>query len=126
MAGLDGNKTGDPKSTRLSRFSEILGTAHEKLGTQVSESADIQKSEHSNTKIAKRNRTDYTQVSFRIPKQLSRQIDRAILDLQDADIECDRSDLLEIFATAFLKLAKVKGAQAAFDSFKAMGDINED
>ena len=130
MVGLEGNKERNPKSSqdeRLTRFSEILGAA--KLNSQVDAHSsmqqsgypDMQEGEQPDNKVAKRNNPNYTQCSFRIPKALSKAVDRAILDLDDADIVMDRSDLLEEVVGAYLRVAKQKGASDALQIFKSLG-----
>ena len=72
-------------------------------------------------KLAKRENPDYTQTTFRIPKKLSRKIDRAIMDLADSDVEIDRSDLLEELAGAFVRLSENIGVVKALEQFKNLG-----
>jgi len=123
----------------MSRFSEVLGVAQET--TQQSEHLEsepsgypdiqgfgqpiIQQPEQStiqlSEKIVKRENPDYTQTTFRIPKKLSRQINRVLIDLADEGLEMDRSDLLQELATSFIKLADEKGAIEALKQFKNLG-----
>jgi hypothetical protein len=124
MAGLDGaKKRGDSNASRVSRFSEVLGAAQE--STQKPGYPEIHPSEQQPTqqpeKIAKRENPDYTQTTFRIPKKLSRQINRVLMDLADEGIEMDRSDLLELLAGVFLQLADEKGVVEALEQFKNLG-----
>ncbi|MBW4571707.1 MAG: hypothetical protein KME31_27915 [Tolypothrix carrinoi HA7290-LM1] len=126
----------------MSRFSEVLGAAHEsthKAGypeTQPSEQSELepapesrQKPGYSNSqpsaqpkeKLAKRENPDYTQTTFRIPKKLSRQINRALMDLADSGVEMDRSDLLEELAGAFIRKADEVGVVSALSQFKNLG-----
>ncbi len=143
MAGLDRNKKrSDSSNPRVSRFSEVLGAAHEsthKAGypeTQPSEQSELepapesrQKPGYSNSqpsaqpkeKLAKRENPDYTQTTFRIPKKLSRQINRALMDLADSGVEMDRSDLLEELAGAFIRKADEVGVVSALSQFKNLG-----
>ncbi len=138
MAGLDkSKKRGDSSTPRVSRFSEILGAAQESTqkpgypDPQLSTQQDIQKSESpeiqppeqtsSQKPAAKRENPDYTQTTFRIPKKLSRQINRVLMDLADEGVEMDRSDLLQELAGAFLRLADEKGVAAALEKFKNLG-----
>ena len=168
MAGLDRTKKrGDSSNPRVSRFSEVLGAAHEsthKAGypdsqpseqselepapesrqkpgypdsqqseqstTQSSEVQEIhqkpgypnsQQSEQPKEKLAKRENPDYTQTTFRIPKKLSRQINRALMDLADEGVEMDRSDLLGELAGAFIRLADEVGAVEALEQIKNLG-----
>ena len=145
MAGLDRTKKrGDSSNPRVSRFSEVLGAAHEsthkagypasqpselepaseshqKLGYPDSQSSEQQPGAPPKEKLAKRENPDYTQTTFRIPKKLSRQINRALMDLADEGVEMDRSDLLEELAGAFIRLADEVGAVEALERFKKLG-----
>ncbi|MBW4636439.1 MAG: hypothetical protein KME30_32555 [Iphinoe sp. HA4291-MV1] len=103
----------------MSRFSEALGAAKE--SSQKSGYPDSQPPEQSKEKLAKRENPDYTQTTFRIPKKLSRQINRALMDLADEGTEIDRSDLLEELAGAFIRLADEVGAVEALEQFRNLG-----
>ena len=142
MAGLDRNKKrGEERNPRVSRFSEVLGAAQEsthKSGypeSQPSEQSELepapegsqkpgyqtsQPSTQSKEKLAKRENPDYTQTTFRIPKKLSRQINRALMDLADSGVEMDRSDLLEELAGAFIRLTDEVGAVEALEQLKKL------
>ena len=143
MAGLDRTKKrSEERNPRVSRFSEVLGAAHEsthKSGypeNQPSEQSELEPApegshkagypdsqpfKQSKEKLAKRENPDYTQTTFRIPKKLSRQINRALMDLADSGVEMDRSDLLEELAGAFVRLADEVGAVEALERFKNLG-----
>ena len=143
MAGLDRNKKrGDSSNPRVSRFSEVLGAAQSsthKAGypeNQPSEQSELEPAPESNhkagyptsqpstpekEKLAKRENPDYTQTTFRIPKKMSRQINRALMDLADSGVEMDRSDLLEELAGAFIRLADEVGAVEALSQLKKLG-----
>ncbi|MBE9210954.1 hypothetical protein IQ244_31535 [Nostoc sp. LEGE 06077] len=69
-------------------------------------------------KLAKRENPDYTQTTFRIPKKLSRQINRVLMDLADEGVEVDRSDLLEELGNAFIRLADEVGVVEALEQIK--------
>ncbi|MBR8834161.1 MAG: hypothetical protein DSM106950_08995 [Stigonema ocellatum SAG 48.90 = DSM 106950] len=140
-------KRSDSSNPRVSRFSEVLGAAHEssqKSGypdSQPSEQSELEPAPESSQKpgypnsqqseqqpkapelekLAKRENPDYTQTTFRIPKKLSRQINRALMDLADEGVEMDRSDLLEELAGAFIRLADEVGAVEALEQFKKLG-----
>ena len=147
MAGLDRTKKrGDSSNPRVSRFSEVLGAAQESThksgypesqpseqselepapeGSQKAGYPDSQPSEQQPKapeleKLAKRENPDYTQTTFRIPKKLSRQINRALMDLADEGVEMDRSDLLQELAGAFIRLADEVGAVEALEQFKKL------
>ncbi len=75
----------------------------------------------SEEKLAKRSNPDYTQTTFRIPKKLSRQINRALMDLAEEGVEMDRSDLLEELVGVFIRLADEVGAVEALSQFKNLG-----
>lgn len=72
-------------------------------------------------KIPKRENPEYTQTTFRIPKKLSRQINRALMDLADEGVAMDRSDLLEHLAGAFIRLADDVGVVKALEQYKILG-----
>jgi|GEM_PF-1614185 len=72
-------------------------------------------------KLAKRENPDYTQTTFRIPKKLSRQINRVLMDLADEGVEVDRSDLLEELANAFIRIADEVGVVEALEQIKNLG-----
>ncbi|BAZ36780.1 hypothetical protein NIES4101_27000 (plasmid) [Calothrix sp. NIES-4101] len=99
---------------------QIPGYPHtqknKQLATQESEVA-----ENYAEKIPKRENPDYTQTTFRIPKKLSRQINRALMDLADEGVEIDRSDLLEELAGAFIRLADEVGVVGALEKCKNLG-----
>ena len=153
MAGLDRTKKRSDSSTpRVSRFSEVLGAAHEsthKAGypdSQPSEQSELEPAPESHQKpgypdsqpsepqpkapklekLAKRENPDYTQTTFRIPKKLSRQINRALMDLADSGVEMDRSDLLEELAGAFIRLVDEVGAVEALEKFKNLGTLRDE
>ncbi|MBR8840090.1 MAG: hypothetical protein DSM106950_40380 [Stigonema ocellatum SAG 48.90 = DSM 106950] len=71
--------------------------------------------------MAKRENPDYTQTTFRIPKKLSRQINRVLMDLADSGVEMDRSDLLGELAGAFIRLSSEVGAVEALEQLKNLG-----
>ena len=72
-------------------------------------------------KLAKRENPDYTQTTFRIPKKLSRQINRTLMDLADEGVEMDRSDLLEALSWGFIRLVNEVGAVEALKQYKNLG-----
>lgn len=72
-------------------------------------------------KLAKRENPDYTQTTFRIPKKLSRQINRVLMDLADEGVEIDRSDLLEELANAFIRIVDEVGAVEALEQVIHLG-----
>ncbi|OKH34783.1 hypothetical protein NIES2101_38440 [Calothrix sp. HK-06] len=72
-------------------------------------------------KLPKRENPDYTQTTFRIPKKLSRQINRALMDLADEGIEMDRSDLLKKLAGVFIQLTEEFGVVEALEKLKNLG-----
>ena len=122
MAGLDRTKKGSGSGNhRVSRFSEVLGAAQE--SSQKSGYPDNQPPEQSQPpqKQAKRENPDYTQTTFRIPKKLSRQINRVLIDLADEGVEMDRSDLVGELAGAFIRLSSEVGAVEALEQIKNLG-----
>jgi hypothetical protein len=88
---------------------------------QVSGYPATQPSTHKSDKLAKRENPDYTQTTFRIPKKLSRDINRVLMNLEDEGVSMDRSDLLEEIAGAFVRLAESEGASAALSIIKNLG-----
>ena len=92
--------------------------------TQSSEQQQTQKpttAKKTPDKLAKRENPDYTQTTFRIPKKLSRQINRTLMDLADEGVEMDRSDLLEALTGGFIQLVNEFGAIEALEKFKNLG-----
>lgn len=128
MAGLDRSKKRSNSSTsRVSRFSEALGAAQEssqKSGYPITQQPTTAKK--TPDELAKRSNPDYTQTTFRIPKKLSRQINRTLMDLADEGIEMDRSDLLKELTEGFIRLANEVGAVEALEEFRNLGtQMNE-
>lgn len=103
----------------------------EQLKTQLLENSTTQQPQQPVTrsskqlkdkdKLAKRENPDYTQTTFRIPKKLSRQINRVLMDLADEGEYVDRSDLLEELASAFIRLTDEVGAVEALEQVKNLG-----
>ena len=103
----------------------------EQLKTQLLENSTTQQPQQPVTrsskqlkdkdKLAKRENPDYTQTTFRIPKKLSRQINRVLMDLADEGVEIDRSDLLEELANAFIRIVDEVGAVEALEQVKNLG-----
>ncbi|WP_392476325.1 hypothetical protein [Nostoc sp. C110] len=103
----------------------------EQLKTQLPENSTTQQPQQPVTrsskqlkdkdKLAKRENPEYTQTTFRIPKKLSRQINRVLMDLADEGVEVDRSDLLEELASAFIRLADEVGVVEALEQVKNLG-----
>ena len=107
--------------------SETVQDSSETFGypeTQPSEQQEIQKpttAKKTPDKLAKRENPDYTQTTFRIPKKLSRQINRTLMDLADEGVEMDRSDLLEALSWGFIRLVNEVGAVEALEQFRNLG-----
>ncbi len=103
----------------------------EQLKTQLPENSTTQQPQQPVTrsskhlkdkdKLAKRENPDYTQTTFRIPKKLSRQINRVLMDLADEGVEVDRSDLLEELANAFIRIVDEVGAVEALEQVRNLG-----
>lgn len=131
MARLDKSKTGNSEGSKMSRFAEILEAAQptaqepelldvnkaEQPTSQTSKKLGTQKSE----KVAKRDDPSFTQTTFRIPRKLSRDLDRIILDLEDEGVKLDRSDLLIEMASALLRVAEKEGAISAIEVLRNLG-----
>ena len=112
------------QSTTQSSELETAPEGSQKAGYPESEPSKqlaIQPSIAEKEKLAKRENPDYTQTTFRIPKKLSRQINRALMDLAEEGVEIDRSDLLEELAGAFVRLADEVGAVEALSQLKNLG-----
>ncbi|MBW4565733.1 MAG: hypothetical protein KME32_32555, partial [Mojavia pulchra JT2-VF2] len=118
-------------STKTQKSKQSKTQPSIKPDTQPPGYPDIQQPEKSTTqtasklkdkdKLAKRENPDYTQTTFRIPKKLSRQINRVLMDLADEGVEVDRSDLLEELANAFIRLADEVGVVEALEQIKNLG-----
>ncbi|MBD2255196.1 hypothetical protein [Nostoc parmelioides] len=118
-------------STKAQVSDQLKTQLDKHSGSQTSGYPDIQLPENSTTqtakkfkdkdKLAKRENPDYTQTTFRIPKKLSRQINRVLVDLADEGIEVDRSDLLEELASAFIRLGDEVGVVEALEQIKNLG-----
>jgi hypothetical protein len=98
-----------------------ISNSDNQLGSQVAGYPAIQQPTQPSEKLAKRENPDYTQTTFRIPKKLSRDINRVLMNLEDEGVYMDRSDLLEEIAGAFIKLAKEEGEKAALLKIKNLG-----
>ncbi|MBW4559218.1 MAG: hypothetical protein KME59_25570 [Trichormus sp. ATA11-4-KO1] len=122
-----------PTSTKTQESEPLKTQSSKKTDIQIPGYPDIQQPENSTTpssakklkdkdKLAKRENPDYTQTTFRIPKKLSRQINRVLMDLADEGVEVDRSDLLEELASAFIRLADEVGVVEALEQVKNLGN----
>ncbi|MEM6752627.1 MAG: hypothetical protein AAF630_06635 [Cyanobacteria bacterium P01_C01_bin.38] len=107
--------------------SETVKESSETSGYSAIQSSEQQQTQKPTTakktpdKLAKRENPDYTQTTFRIPKKLSRQINRTLMDLADEGVEMDRSDLLEALTGGFIQLVNEVGAVEALEKFKNLG-----
>ena len=119
MARLDESKKRNPGNSRVSRFGEILGAVNSE--TRESRNLGTQKLAYPEESIPKRDDPSFQQCSFRIPRKLSRQLDRLLLDLADEGEKLDRSDLLITMAEALLSQAEKNGAHQALKKFKNLG-----
>ncbi|MBR8837571.1 MAG: hypothetical protein DSM106950_27070 [Stigonema ocellatum SAG 48.90 = DSM 106950] len=116
------HKSGYPDS-QPSEQSELepAPESSQKFGYPETQPSEQQPKAPDKEKLAKRENPDYTQTTFRIPKKLSRQINRALMDLADSGVEIDRSDLLEELAGAFVRLADEVGVVEALEQLKNLG-----
>ncbi|MEM6399164.1 MAG: hypothetical protein AAF757_02870 [Cyanobacteria bacterium P01_D01_bin.116] len=138
QATRSSKKSATRKSKTTQESSETSGYPATQPSETVKESSEtsgysaIQPSEQQQTqkpttakktpdKLAKRENPDYTQTTFRIPKKLSRQINRTLMDLADEGVEMDRSDLLEALTGGFIQLVNEVGAVEALEKFKNLG-----
>ncbi len=120
----DGSEKSGYPATQLSETVHDSSETSGYLATQSSEQQEIQKpttAKKTPDKLAKRENPDYTQTTFRIPKKLSRQINRTLMDLADEGVEMDRSDLLEALTGGFIQLVNEVGAVEALEKFKNLG-----
>ncbi|WP_138505529.1 hypothetical protein [Nostoc sp. PA-18-2419] len=123
------SQASDKLATQLPGYPE--NQLSEQLKTQFPENSTTQQPQQPVTrsskqlkdkdKLAKRENPDYTQTTFRIPKKLSRQINRVLMDLADEGEYVDRSDLLEELASAFIRLADEVGVVKALEEVKHLG-----
>ncbi|MBE9213629.1 hypothetical protein IQ247_13295 [Plectonema cf. radiosum LEGE 06105] len=130
-----GYPTTQPSEQQETQSSKKSTTQESKTGQESSETSGYPKTQPSEQqetqqptttkktpdKLAKRENPDYTQTTFRIPKKLSRQINRTLMDLADEGIEMDRSDLLEALTFCFIRLVNEVGAVEALEQFKNLG-----
>jgi hypothetical protein len=123
------SQTSENLTTQLPGYPE--NQPSEQLKTQLPENSTTQQPQQPVTrsskqlkdkdKLAKRENPDYTQTTFRIPKKLSRQINRVLMDLADEGVEIDRSDLLQELANAFIRIVDEVGAVEALEQVKNLG-----
>ncbi|MBD0263250.1 MAG: hypothetical protein ICV78_11155 [Tolypothrix sp. Co-bin9] len=115
------NKVSDNLTTQLPGYPE--SQLSEQVKTQPFKQPPTRSSKQlkDKEKLAKRENPDYTQTTFRIPKKLSRQINRVLMDLADEGVEIDRSDLLEELANAFIRIVDEVGAVEALEQVKNLG-----
>lgn len=128
------SQASDNSTTQLPGYPESQPPEH--LKTQLPDNSTTQPPKQPPTrsskqlkdkdKLAKRENPDYTQTTFRIPKKLSRQINRVLMDLADEGVEIDRSDLLEELANAFIRIVDEVGAVEALEQVIHLGtQMNE-
>jgi hypothetical protein len=75
----------------------------------------------SQSKGAKRGNPDYMQAIFYIPIKSSKRLDRELLDLGEAGVECDRSEFIEELLQNFFQLSAQVGAAEALSQLKKLG-----
>jgi len=122
-AGYPESQPSEQSTTQASEMETAPEGSH-KAGypeSQQSKQQAIQPSTAEKEKLAKRENPDYTQTTFRIPKKLSRQINRVLMDLADEGVEMDRSDLVGELAAAFIRLSSEVGAVEALEQIKNLG-----
>lgn len=76
----------------------------------------------SQSKGAKRGNPDYMQAIFYIPIKSSKRLDRELLDLGEAGVECDRSEFIEELLQSFFQLSAQVGAAEALNELKKLGN----
>lgn len=73
------------------------------------------------SKVAKRGNPDYMQAIFHLPVKTSKRLDRELLDLGEAGVDLDRSELAEELLQSFFRLSKQVGADIALKQFRSLG-----
>ena len=73
-------------------------------------------------KVTKRNNPDYMQAIFHLPVKTSKRLDRELLDLGEAGVDVDRSELAEELVQSFFRLSEQVGADMALKQFRSLGN----
>jgi hypothetical protein len=115
------NQESTHTKTQLVKNSDTQQPGYPDIQTPEKSTTQTARNSKDKDKLAKRDNPDYTQTTFRIPKKLSRQINRVLMDLADEGVEVDRSDLLEELASAFIRLADEVGVVEALEQIKNLG-----
>ncbi len=71
-------------------------------------------------KVAKRGNPDYMQAIFHLPVKTSKRLDRELLDLGEAGVDLDRSELAEELLQSFFRLCDQVGAAEALKQFRSL------
>lgn len=149
MAGLDGTGKTQPTS-RSTRFSEILKLkkAQEETEAEVDNPEQLLPPDVTvepptvsvptpsvmpvpaevetkakvgrRSKVAKRGNPNYMQAIFHLPVKTSKRLDRELLDLGEAGVDLDRSELAEELLQSFFKLSEQVGAKEALKQFRSI------
>jgi len=69
-------------------------------------------------KVSKRNNPDYMQAIFHLPVKTSKRLDRELLDLGEAGINLDRSELAEELLQSFFRLSEQVGTSEALKQLR--------
>jgi hypothetical protein len=114
-------QSSEQSKTQLSKKSDTQPSGYPDIQQPEKATTQTARNSQDKDKLAKRENPDYTQTTFRIPKKLSRQINRVLMDLADQGVEVDRSDLLEELASAFIRLTDEVGVVEALAQIKNLG-----
>jgi len=71
-------------------------------------------------KVSKRSNPDYMQAIFHLPVKTSKRLDRELLDLGEAGINLDRSELAEELFQSFFRLSEQVGTTEALKQFRSL------
>lgn len=69
-------------------------------------------------KVTKRNNPDYMQAIFHLPVKTSKRLDRELLDLGEAGVDLDRSELAEELFQSFFRLSEQVGSAEALKQLR--------
>jgi hypothetical protein len=72
-------------------------------------------------KVAKRGNPEYMQAIFHLPVKTSKRLDRELLDLGEAGVDLDRSELAEELLQSFFRLCDQVGSAEALKQFRSLG-----
>lgn len=73
-------------------------------------------------KVSKRGNPDYMQAIFHLPVKTSKRLDRELLNLGEAGVDLDRSELAEELFQSFFRLCESFGADVAYQQLRNLGN----